>query len=373
MKAVIVKSHHEMLCPRLGREAQALAAEGHEVTILAWDRDCCSPEAEHRDNYQIHRFRFKAPYGPRMLPLLLIWWFFEFWWLLKEDLDVIQAAELDTILPALVAAAIRRRPVIYELSDIYEDQVPLPRILRKALLYIDKILMRLVDVVTIADEARIKELNGIPNRNVMVIYFNSPADLLKGTDTSLRQGDAFTIFYAGQLCRKRQLNLDTVIMAITGTDNVNLIIAGYGDLVEEIREWSDKLPDKVQFIGQISHPEVLERTMTADLLIALHDPTLLTNQFGIPNKLFEAMMCRKPILVSKGTVAAEIVEKENCGLVVDSSSTEEIKEAIIRLKESPELCQLLAANGRRTYEQRYNWEIGRQRLVNLYNEMSNKM
>ena len=69
---------------------------------------------------------------------------------------------------------------------------------------------------------------------------------------------------------------------------------------------------------------------------------------------------------------ADIVEKENVGLVVDSSNVEEITEAIIRLKENPELCQQLGASGRRAYEQRYNWETMKQRLLNLYHEVTAK-
>ncbi len=66
---------------------------------------------------------------------------------------------------------------------------------------------------------------------------------------------------------------------------------------------------------------------------------------------------------------ADMVEKENCGLVVDSNSVDEIRKAIVRLKESFELCRQLGANGRRAYEQKYNREIMEQRLLTLYRSM----
>ncbi len=84
------------------------------------------------------------------------------------------------------------------------------------------------------------------------------------------------------------------------------------------------------------------------------------------------MMANKPILVSKGTTMADIVERENCGLIVDCNSVDEIKKAIVRLKDSPELCRQLGANGRRAYEQKYNWEIMEQRLLSLYQEIDRK-
>jgi glycosyltransferase involved in cell wall biosynthesis len=77
----------------------------------------------------------------------------------------------------------------------------------------------------------------------------------------------------------------------------------------------------------------------------------------------------KPISVSKGTTMTDIVEKENCGLAVDCNSVDEIRKAIIRLKEDPDLCRQLGANGRRAYEERYNWEIMENRLLELYKKI----
>jgi glycosyltransferase involved in cell wall biosynthesis len=77
------------------------------------------------------------------------------------------------------------------------------------------------------------------------------------------------------------------------------------------------------------------------------------------------MMCGRPILVNKGTSTAKKVLEENCGLVVDANNIEEIREAIIKLRDNPELCRELGANGRRAYEERYSWEIMEQRLIAL--------
>lgn len=55
--------------------------------------------------------------------------------------------------------------------------------------------------------------------------------------------------------------------------------------------------------------------------------------------------------------------------MADPASVEEVKEAIIKLKDNPGLCQQLGANGRKAYEQRYNWEIMRQRLIELHNKV----
>ena len=63
----------------------------------------------------------------------------------------------------------------------------------------------------------------------------------------------------------------------------------------------------------------------------------------------------------------------NCGLVVDANNNEEIKEAIIKLRDNPELCEELGANARKAYEERYSWEIMERRLVDLYRELTGEI
>ena len=368
MKIVIARSCLETLTPRALKNAQALAAEGNEVTVLAWDREAKNPELESRDGYEARRFRFKAPSGTKVLLYLPIWWCFEFIFLMRSHWDVVHAMDFDTVPPTVIAAKLKRKPVIYEIADVYEDMIPLPILLRTVCVFIDKLFMRSASAIIISDEARVKELGGIPNDNVIVIY-NAPPDLSKMPDAPAQASDKFTIFYSGTLHGERHSNLDKVFLAIQDIDGIGLSIVGYGNQVREIEQWVSEAPDRVQFAGKVSYTEALERTMAADLIVSLYDPVVLNTRYASANKLFEAMMCSKPILMSKDTAMADIVEKENCGLVVDSNSIEEIKKAIIRLKKNPELCQQLGANGRRAYEQQYNWETMKQRLLNLYQEL----
>ena len=74
---------------------------------------------------------------------------------------------------------------------------------------------------------------------------------------------------------------------------------------------------------------------------------------------------------SKPSTAIKVLE-ENCGLVVDANNVEEIKEAILKLRDNPKLCAELGANARRAYEERYSWEIMEQRLLALYRELTYK-
>jgi len=368
MRVVIVRAALETVSPRGPKTAQVLSSHGHSVILLGWDRECKYPRVSREEHYEARRLRFRAPFGPRVLAFLPIWWLFEFLWLIKERWDIVQAMDFDTIMPAVIAGKIKRKKVIYDIADIYYEMIKPPQWFTKFCIFMDKIFLRLADGVSLASEGYEKELRGIPNKNMAVIY-NSPPDFLKGRDVTTGKAGVFTLFYAGALFRSRRANIDKVFEATRDIGDIRIVIAGFGDQIGEIEELAAKSKGKLQFIGRIGYVEVLDRSLAADLLFALYEPSVYVHRLNHPTKLFEAMMCHKPILVSKGSVTADLVEKEKCGLGVDCNSVDEIKEAIIKLKDDPELCNLLGANGRKAYEQRYSWQIMEQRLLSLYHEI----
>ena len=78
-------------------------------------------------------------------------------------------------------------------------------------------------------------------------------------------------------------------------------------------------------------------------------------------------------MVNQGTSTTRKVCEENCGVVVDGNNVEEIRNAIIKLRDNPRLCQELGANARKAYEQKYSWEIMGQRLVALYHQLGGEL
>jgi glycosyltransferase involved in cell wall biosynthesis len=374
-RTVIVKSDFLREDATLHKKIDALKRGGYVVTLLRWDRECRNSHAAQHEignSYEQILLKFKAPYGIKILPFLPIWWFFVLLQLLKIDCDTIHAINFDSIIPAMIVSKVKRKPLIYDMCDTYEDMVRLPHLVRWLCISVDKLFMRLADAVVIVDEARVKEFGGIPNGNVIVIY-NSPPDSLEMSRASVRRqlSETFTIFHLAVFNKERRSNIDKVIGAIADIDGVELILAGFGNEVEDIKRLVSTIPGKAEFIGRISDSEIPERTANCHLLLSLYDPVGLNMKYTTTNKLFQAMMFAKPIIASKGTETGAKVEKENCGLTVNGNSIDEIREAIIKLRDNPDLCMQLGANGRRVYEQKYNWGYMEQRLLTLYREIDN--
>ncbi len=230
-KTVLIKSNLVDLSTRLPKEIDALTREGYSVSLLAWERERSSSVPRLPEVRKLHeeiKLSLRAPHGVKILPLLPIWWCFVFLKLMVSKWDIAHAINLDSAIPAVIAGKLKRKPVIYEVLDTYEDQVSLPKMLRAVCIKLDKLFMRLASSVILADEMQVEEIGGIPNSKVIVVY-DSPPDVWDGLQRSQRREGAFTLFFAGGLSSARALNLDKVFAAIKDVDGVRLVITGQGD------------------------------------------------------------------------------------------------------------------------------------------------
>lgn len=307
---VMIKTNLPDIDPRLSKEIKTLNREGYDISLLCWDRQGrLSKKFQNKkeEDYKEIPLHIHAPYGPKVLLFLPIWWCFVFWKLMTTRWEIVHSINLDTILPSLIAARLKKKPMIYEIFDVYADMKILPKLVRRIGVNVEKLLVRPVNGIILANEGQPAELNGIPHNNIVEIY-NSPSDIFNNSNH--HENHIFIIFFAGVIFGARRANIENVYQAILEIDQTKIIIAGYGDMAKEIQQWSLINPHKIEFLGIIDYPEVLKRTMESNLTFALYDPIVPTTRYAGCHKLFEAMMAGKPILVPRGTMMEEIVTRE---------------------------------------------------------------
>jgi len=371
MKVTLVRAR--AIDPAVNKVAKTLSENGYDVRLLVWDRQK-TLRGEGGDGYTVCRFNLKAPYDRfAVLIYLPIWWTYEFFFLLKGRCDVIHACDLDTMIPAILIKLAKRVSLCYTIYDFYANNLPDGRfqpiraLVRSLVAWVEKLGIRFADILFLVDESRYEEVRGARINKLAYIY-NSPPDHLetKGAHESKERTETI-IFYSGLIGKSR--GLEHMIKAIEDLDNVRLIIAGTGpdkDLFE-----NQAVGKRVQYIGWIpSYEGVIEKTAAADIIFRFSDPKIPKTKYESPNKLFEAMMCGKAIIVSDGSSMASIVREENCGLVVPYGDVAAIREAVLKLKNDSQLRQTLGQNGRRAYENRYSWRIMEQRLLDSYRQLT---
>ena len=126
----------------------------------------------------------------------------------------------------------------------------------------------------------------------------------------------------------------------------------------------------VTWHGQVPYERVLELSRLADVLIATYDPRIPNNRYASPNKLFEAMVLGKPIIVAQETNMDRIVLETGCGVAVPYGNPVELERALQTLQDKPDVRRQLGANARRAFEKTYNWQSMQKRLLQLYSSLS---
>lgn len=354
-------------------EMSKLRELGFGIKLICWDRECSTKSVKDDRIDEIVTFNLKAPWGAKVLVYLPLWWFFAFKSLIREEYDIIHAINFDSAVPGVLAGSLLKKPVLYEILESYEDRIAFPTPIRSLLLAVDRWFMRRADAIVLADEAQNDEFNGIPNNDVVPIYDSSPDQFSGIYEINRDDNKYFTIFYAGALEKARKLNIDKLFEAVKDVSGVRVVIAGYGDLVEEIKAWSNKYPDKISFIGKISREEVFQRTYLADLTFVLRDTDIPQYKYICGSTFLGNIMCGTPLLVNKGTSTATKVTEERCGIVVDANDIGEIREAILFLMSHPDACREYRLNARNAYEQKYNWNIMQSRLAGLYGRITSRV
>ncbi len=365
---VFIRSNSVSPDPRVEKEAKVLSGLGYVIDILAWDRSGDGKKIDVTDTYTIYRFQMKAPFGKySLIPRLFIWNMYILYFLLRCEYDIVHSCDLDTLIPSIIISKFRNKYIIYDCFDFYSDCLPgrVPIGMRRFFAEIEIFFAGFANIVIIADESRRVQFK---NKLKKFLVINNSPEPITGILTksfNFNEND-FIIFYAGILDRNRFLI--QAIEAVQGLSNVLFLIAGYGVDEYEIERKCKEVENCI-FLGKINYEDVLGITRKSDLILAIYDTAIPNNKFASPNKLFEAMMCAKPIIVSDHSTMAKIVREKECGVIIDYGDTNALRNIIIHLKNSPNLCVLLGENGRVAYASSYRWDLMKRRLETAYKEL----
>ena len=349
--------------PRLEKQAATLVRAGYEVHAILWDRTRSYPVEETRDGIHVHRYRLPAPEGERGLALKLPrWWIHAAMATASLRPSVVHAVDFDTAWAAWMAARVCGARLVYDIFDFYSEMITaeLPPALRRFLTRAERRMVASADLVILPDQRREVQFGGAVPRKVVEIM-NVPED----RRLTVQPAPHFTLFYGGMIAKDRGL-MD--LLAACEATGARLIVAGHGPDETELLPHLETSPACL-YLGTIPYDEVLRQTAACHAIAALYDPRVPNNRYAAPNKVFEAMMLAKPVLVSDGIAIADLVRRVGCGLVVPYGDREALRSALERLMLSPAECETLGGRGRIAFESRYNWKAMEARLLRAYAEL----
>lgn len=144
-----------------------------------------------------------------------------------------------------------------------------------------------------------------------------------------------------------------------------------GGRPEEVEFWkSTIISPNVKFYGYVPHNEVKNYIQEFDIVL-LPNQEIVQSFAGVnigkwtsPLKLFEYMAQGKPIVASDLEVLREILENKVNSLLCSPTDVLEWKNALVFLKDNPEIARSIGSTAKIQFEKYYTWENRAVQIVN---------
>jgi glycosyltransferase involved in cell wall biosynthesis len=143
-----------------------------------------------------------------------------------------------------------------------------------------------------------------------------------------------------------------------------LVVMGYGPLEGLVAEAARRHAN-VHLHGAVAPGELLAHTAAADFGLSVIEPTSLSYDYCMPNKLFEYVMAMKPVLVSPTVEQRQFVRRRGIGAVAPDTTARGVRQGVLELlsMDRARLDAALAAT-----RETYCWERQEVALQRIYTE-----
>jgi len=125
---------------------------------------------------------------------------------------------------------------------------------------------------------------------------------------------------------------------------------------------------RVRYRGILPHTAVIELALECDALFAFYAPTNLNNVNASPNKVFDALLAGRPVIVNAEVKIADFVLEHRCGLVCGyddrAALTAIIRSLVDQRPRLPEYERRVRTLGARAF----SWEVAEAELARLFPE-----
>ena len=377
---------HQYFCTRAGKSgtrsyefARHLVRNGHQVTMLTSTSDLS--DLQLAPGQTVGRMRIegidvvavRVAYSQTMTAPGRIWSFLRFmvvsaWLACRQrghDVVIATSTPLTVGIPGLLASAVHRIPMVFEVRDLWPEAPIQMGVVRNPLLIaalraFERLVYRrsrsvialspgMRDGVLAAGTAPSK-VTVIPNCSDLDLFQPGPAD----PDIVARYGleGCFVAAYAGSMGEANDVGvlIDAAARIQVLAPEVRFLLIGQGKQAEGVQARVHALGIRnVVFAGSMPRQEVAKVLRTSQVCLVLFKnlPILATNS---PNKLFDALAAGRPVIVNSNGWTRALIQDHDAGLYAEPASAESLAAQILRLARDPELQARTGRNARRLAE-----------------------
>ena len=316
---------------RIKNQAESIAASGQAVWIIALGRKGEAPATKHQA-YRLWRIMIPFDQGGPFKFILFNLKVILF--LLRKNISIIHCHDLWVLPAAALLSRLKSKPLVYDAHEYYAglELFIRKKIKKKIWLIVEKIALKRVDVViTVSEPLADLYSERYPWIKQIEVIRNLPKYEMIGNRKKEKRAVNSSnkiIVYQGHFRPGR--GLKNLIEAMKYVANGHLLLIGGGELTEQLKVQVNSLclDDRVTFLDYIPTDNLIQTTATADLGIALFEPTSINYAYALPNKFFEYVMAGIPVLSSNIQTFSDYIDRYQFGLTVDPSDVKAISRTI---------------------------------------------
>lgn len=379
MRVLIARNSDAPTNANIRRVLEALTSAGHSVVVLSRNRACNESLKGYIkktikinnleiDNYEL-QLSGKTERGMKNFTTLKSYMDSLKSWMKDnvDKFDAIHAFDLDTGLVAKKIAKSYNKHLVYHIADFYVDsRAKIPGPLKFIIRSMEYSIINYADNTIICTEERKDQIAGSRPRKLTVVH-NTPSidfDVSSYIDQSMDPDHKLTLAYIGVLSKRRFI--DQAVDCMMGMKDSQMILAGGGDLVDFVKERADKT-DNIKYMGKVDYEDTFDIYSKSDLMFAVYNPQIMNHKYSAANKIYEAMLLKKPIIVARGTSMDKIVERYDIGFVIDYDKNE-FRDLLYKLEKDRSIIDKKVENMQGVYEN-YSWETMKKRLIDVYSDL----
>ncbi len=288
--------------------------------------------------------------------------------LLRSKHDVLLSNDLDTLPANYLVAKIRNKPLVYDSHEFFTE---MPELINRPFVkrFWEKlehwVLPKIKYAYTVCDSiaAIYHKKYGVP----FMVVRNVPFAAKEHETGNIIHQKEKIILYQGAVNVGR--GLKQAILAMENVENARLVIAGKGDILDDLKVLVKKenLYEKVTFTGRLTISELAILTPTADLGLSIEEDLGLNYRYTLPNKLFDYIQARVPVLVTNLPEMTAIIKKYKIGEITRSLEPKKLAEKINSALLNDELRTIWKENLKIAANE-LTWENEEKIVINLFSK-----
>ncbi|MBO7432156.1 MAG: glycosyltransferase [Salinivirgaceae bacterium] len=338
---------------RVLRIAGTLSDNGFDVMLFGRENPSSKPL-----NVKFQAVRCKLLASKGMMMYLLFNWRL-FWYLMFHKFDLVLANDLDSLVGASLASILKHKPLVYDSHEYFTELPELVgrRFKRRVWLAAERMFLpRAAAAYTVCQSLA----------DIYSVKYNRKFSVVRNVPYALPKPDcvpsAKIIMYQGALNFGR--GIEMMISAMQYLTDYELWIAGSGTVEADLRQQAaeQKGGGKVVFWGRLAPDELRSKTQLAAVGLSIEEDLGQNYHYALPNKLFDYIQARVPVIVSCLPEMQRVIEKYGVGEMLTERTPGGLAELIQKV-----------VSQRDKYEEKLdiaaselNWENECKTLVDIY-------